>query len=106
MAPVDPQAANSLSLGPVLDLIERWQQWVHSDPGYDEDMPVDAERALLAIDVRACRQLAEQHAAQLRLTTEWMSVHVAYTPSNKTASEFMTAAANFLCAPRREPEAE
>jgi hypothetical protein len=56
-----------LSLGPVLDLIERWQrgekQW-HSRS--------QAETALLAVDVAATRQLVEQHAAQLRRYHVWM----------------------------------
>jgi hypothetical protein len=43
-----------LSLGPVLDLIERWQQWPHTTD------------VLMDIDIPALRALAEQHAAQLR----------------------------------------
>ena len=97
---------DTLSLGPVLDLIERWQQWVHSDPGYDEDMPVDAERALLAIDVRACRQLAEQHAAQLREIAKFASSTLFEVGLDHDIDWHCAVAADFLCAPRREPEAE
>jgi len=95
MAPVDPQS--SPSLGPVLDLIERWQQgekqW-HSRS--------QAETALLAVDVAATRQLAEQHAAQLR------SVVGSDLTDNGTEAinAAVDAAADFLAAPRREPEAE
>jgi hypothetical protein len=53
MAPVDPQ----LTLGPVLDLIERWQR--------DREDP-DVLRKLSAVDTRSIVALAAQHAAQLR----------------------------------------
>jgi len=88
---------NTLSLGPVLDLIERWQQWVHSDPGFDEDMPCDAERALLAIDLRVLKELAEQHAAQLR-KLRWNMAPM--------YEQGVLDAADFLAAPRREQEGE
>jgi len=93
MAPVDPQ----LSLGPVLDLIERWQQ--EELMGEEALAVVDA---LEALDIPALRALAEQHAAQLRA--------VASAVSSQTAAHIAAHAADFLdakvCAPRREPEAK
>jgi hypothetical protein len=50
-----------LSLGLVLDLIERWQQ----NYDYRPDL-IANEKAMLALDIAALKVLAEQHAAQLR----------------------------------------
>jgi hypothetical protein len=79
-----------LSLGPVLDLIERWQQ----AEGSLECML--AEETLLAVDLNAVRQLAEQHAAQLR-KLRWNMAPM-YEQGVLDAADFLS--------PRREPEAE
>jgi len=84
----------SLSLGPVLDLIERWQQ---AKPGSAETF--DVLKALDEVDIPALRAVAEQHAAQLRKGVRWH-------PGTIGLSGPAIDAADFLCAPRREPEAE
>jgi len=96
MAPVDP-----LSLGPVLDLIERWQQ--EELMGEEALAVVDA---LEALDIPALRALAEQHAAQLR---DVSLILYGLADSDRfpwNPVEPLDAAADFLAAPRREPEAE
>ena len=87
---------DALSLGPVLDLIERWQQdvlFARKLAGISEHP--SSEIAML--DIPALRAQLEQHAAQLRVEANYCThIH----------AEKVNAAANFLCAPRREPEAE
>jgi hypothetical protein len=85
------------ALGPVLDLIERWQQ----NYDYRPDL-IANEKAMLALDIAALKALAEQHAAQLRT----IAMRPAGPEWEGDAATAMEAAADFLCAPRREPEAE
>jgi len=88
----------SLSLGPVLDLIERWQHIRHHPKVDVEAHMLDIiliEKELADI-VQPLRALAEQHAAQLRKFAGLDAGRVEIA---------MLAAADFL-APRREPEAE
>jgi len=99
MAPVDPH-----SLGPVLDLIERWQQY---NPEWKTAKNHQINVALANLDVAACRQLAEQHAAQLRSVfkcncdTEGKAaaadfVHLNWCSSHDSRQGVNEAAADFL----------
>jgi hypothetical protein len=111
MDPVDPQVANSLALGPVLDLIERWHQALELVGMADDEEATGRahnhlwgiEDELIALPVAALRQLAEQHAAQLRSTSNYLRGDFVVEDN---AARVVDAAADFLCAPRREPEAE
>jgi hypothetical protein len=84
----------ALSLGPVLDLIE---PVMADDHEFDGDVckkcaAVEVMRRLLPL----VKALAEQHAAQLRIEAQQCSKYV--------QAARIVAAADFLCAPRREPE--
>jgi hypothetical protein len=91
---------SELSLGLVLDLIERYQAlYERIDPKREyRGTNCDEENALLDVPVAALKQLAEQHAAQLRN----MANHLAYVRGYNCDEVY--AAADFL-SPRREPEA-
>ena len=104
MAPVDPQA--SLSLGPVLDLIERWQQVAGArlDKSPCPCAICVNHQQMMALDIPALRALAEQHAAQLRQRA--LLLESVFGREGNAAAVALDAAADFLCAPRREPEAE
>jgi len=96
-----------LTLGPVLDLIERLQgalKRLRSGPGKmaDADELYNVQAALRDYPLPELRALAEQHAAQLR-EIAW---HDDVINVLGRRGELLEHAADFLCAPRREPEAE
>jgi hypothetical protein len=87
---------DTLSLGPVLDLIEQLRQADYGS-AYTDNQVIELRR----LNIPALRALAEQHAAQLRRDAEGLDdAGIADVPSD------LNDAADFLCAPRREPEAE
>jgi len=84
----------------VLDLIERWQRAESADLAGSISGRAELNRVareLLDLSVPPLRQLAEQHAAQLRLIE---------CCSDTGIHPAAAAAADFLATPRREPEAE
>ena len=84
----------SLSLGPVLDLIERWQRASTADDG-------ELTYQLLKADIPALRALAAQHAAQLREIAKFASSTLFDVGLDHEIDWHCAVAADFL-APRRE----
>jgi len=87
---------DTLSLGPVLDLIERLKACDRGS-AYEQNVMLEVRD----LDIPALRQLAEQHAAQLR--TFALAVEDSSYPFT---AEDVFCAADFLAAPRRKQEAE
>jgi len=90
---------NSLSLGPVLDLIERWLSDVNC---WEYEA---ALQRLTVEDIAELKRLAEQHAAQLREISQFAASTLFEVGLDHEIDWHCAVAADFL-SPRREPEAE
>lgn len=94
-----------MTLDDLLNLMERWQQG--AGYGVTDKVTMDDYQAFILrmhqFDVKACRARAEQYAAQLREHEKWVRRGFDYMEDERAQ---LLAAADFLCAPRREPEAE